>query len=192
MTEEKKLKAEEVAKRLGISVAKLIGWQKRGVLPSAPLKGKKRYYTQEYVEQAQERLQKYLGGKGVKNILGIGDTTLQKLVKVGLLAVERLGGQRFYLRAQVEELKKRCPTPAAIAESIRERTGHPISWLAKQLGISRQTLYTWLHKGLLSLPKRGDKVFITLSDVEEIKKNLSQKLEQAHKIRAQVLKSREK
>lgn len=192
MTEEKRITADEVAKRLGISVAKLISWQKKGALPPAPLRGRKRCYTEEYVEQARQHLQKYYTGKDVRKILGIGDTVLQRLVRVGLLTAERIGGQRFYLREQVEELKKQCPTPKEVTEMIKEKTGHSISWLAKQLGISRQTLYTWLHRGILSLPRKGEKVFVTLSDVEEIKKNLAQRLEQAHRIRAQVLRSKEK
>jgi len=192
MTEGKRIKAEEAAKRLGISIAKLLSWQRRGILPPAPLAGRKRYYTEEYVEQAKAHLQKYCTGREVRSILGIPDSALQKMVKLGLLSSKIMGGQRFYLREEVEELKKKCPTPKDVRELIKEQTGHSVSWLAKQLGISRQTLYTWLHKGLLSLPKQGEKVFITKAYVEELKKNLAQKLAQAHKIRTQVLKSREK
>lgn len=192
MMEEKKIKADEVAKALGISVAKLIGWQKRGVLPPAPVMGKKRYYTEEYVKQAKEYLQKYIRGGEVRRILGISDSTLNKLINVGVLSVELRKGQRFFLRKEVEELKSRCPTPEAVKDLLREKRGRSVTWLAKQLGVSRQTLYTWLHQGLLSLPRKEGKTLINSAYLEELKKNLAQRLERAHRIRAQVLRSKEK
>ncbi len=192
MQKERKIRADEVTKRLGISIAKLISWQKKGGLPPAPLRGKKRYYTEEYLEEAKRCLEKYLSTKEVRNILGIADTLLQKLVKVGFLTAKLIGKQRFFLREEVEQLKQKYPTPQALIKMIKEQTGYSVSWLAKQLGISRQTLYTWLHRGFLSLPQKGGKVFITSSYVEEIKEKLSQKIEQAHKIRAVVLRSRGK
>lgn len=192
MVEEKKIRANDVAEKLGISIAKLTSWQKRGVLPPAPCVGKKRYYTEEYVEQAKQCLQKYLSAGEVKKILNIGDSILQKLVNIGLLNVEIRGGQRFFLREQVEQLKEKCPTSRAVKEMIREGTGHSISWLARELGISRQTLYTWLHRGLISIPQKDGKPFITSAYIEELKENLSQRLEQAHKIRTQVLRNKAK
>jgi excisionase family DNA binding protein len=75
---------------------------------------------------------------------------------------------------------------------VKDQVGQSISWVARQLGISRQTFYTWLHKGVITPPKKGDKIFFTRAAIEEIKKNLAQRLEQAHRIRTQVLRSRGK
>ncbi|MBC7327381.1 MerR family transcriptional regulator [bacterium] len=187
---DKKISAQEVAKRLGISLAKLISWQKKGALPPAPVRGKKRFYTEEYVEEAKEFLQKHIGVKDVKNILGITDSLLSRLVNSGLLNAKRIGGRRIFLKEEVEELKKKYPTPKALKDIVKDQVGQSISWLAKELGISRQTFYTWLRKGIISLPKKGDKVFITSQFLREIKEKLAQRLEQAHRIKEQVLRSR--
>jgi len=192
MEKEKRLKASEVAKELGITVARLISWQKKGGLPPAPKVGRKRYYTQEYVEQAKEFVEKHLGARETKEILGINDSVLQKLVKGGFLTVKRMGGKRLFLKEEVEELKKKCPTPQDVKDMVKDQVGQSISWVARQLGISRQTFYTWLHKGVITPPKKGDKIFFTRAAIEEIKRNLAQRLEQAHRIRTQVLRSRGK
>jgi excisionase family DNA binding protein len=192
MEKEKRLKASEVAKELGITVARLISWQKKGGLPPAPKVGRKRYYTQEYVEKAKEFVEKHLSARETKEILGINDSLLQKLVKGGFLTIERMGGKRLFLKEEVEKLKKKCPTPQDVKDMVKDQVGQSISWVARQLGVSRQTFYTWLHQGVISPPKKGDKIFFTRAAIEEIKKNLAHRLEQAHRIRTQVLRSRGK
>ncbi|MGC9004093.1 MAG: helix-turn-helix domain-containing protein [bacterium] len=192
MEKEKRLTASQVADALGISVAKLISWQKRGALPPAPKVGRKRYYTEEYLEKAKEFVEKYMGAVETKELLGINDALLQNLVKAGILTVKRVKGRRLFLKEEVEELKKKCPTPEEVKGFVKDHFGQSISWVAKQLGISRQTFYTWLKKGVLTPPKKGDKIFFTRADVEEIKKKLAQRLERAHRIRVQVLRSRKK
>ncbi len=181
---EERISAQEVAKALNLNPAKLINWQKKGILPPAPRKGKKRYYTEEYLEEAKKFLEQHLFSHQVKKLLGIGESRLAKLIRAGLLRIKKAGRLRVFFKDEVEELQKQSKDLRMV---IKEKVGFSKTDVAQCLGVSRQTLYTWLRQGVIKPPLKNGRPFFNNEFINRIKEELAPRIERAQRMKEKML-----